>query len=148
MCIIIRDSCLHCDSVQYKKNGYLSSGKQNYGCNDWDRQFGVSFERSASDCPDKIIIYRLQAKVSELQSFVGKKANQPWLWRKLPSIYRQPATLRQRMSRLVRAALSVPKKLNNPIVTIKYFRSQFNLELMKNMRWNPPSKIQILEKGA
>jgi insertion element IS1 protein InsB len=46
-------------------------------------------------------------------------------------IERLNATLRQRISRLVRATLSFSKKLDNHIGAIKYFLSQYNLELAK-----------------
>ena len=147
------------------------------------------------DCPKDVILYCLTAEADELQSFVGKKANKQWLWlaidsrtrqalafyvgdrskksarklwKKLPVVYRWPATfwtdglssyqgvipaiqhrvvtkasrgtnhierlnctLRQRVSRLVRATLSFSKKLTNHIGAIKYFLSQYNLELAK-----------------
>ena len=46
-------------------------------------------------------------------------------------IERLNCTLRQRVSRLVRATLSFSKKLSNHIEAIKYFLSQYNLELAK-----------------
>ncbi|MGI9287055.1 MAG: IS1 family transposase [Pseudomonadales bacterium] len=46
-------------------------------------------------------------------------------------IERLNCTLRQRVSRLVRATLSFSKKLTNHIGAIKYFLSQYNLELAK-----------------
>ena len=46
-------------------------------------------------------------------------------------IERLNCTLRQRVSRLVRATLSFSKKLANHIGAIKYFLSQYNLELAK-----------------
>ena len=46
-------------------------------------------------------------------------------------IERLNCTLRQRVSRLVRATLSFSKKLTNHIGAIKYFLSQYNLELAR-----------------
>ena len=139
----------------------------------------------------RVILYRLEAEVDELWSFVGKKANRQWiwiamdadtrqimafyvgdrsrlcaeaLWRKLPTRYQEQAmfytdcyeayksvipsaqpraitklarktnhverfncTLRQRVSRLVRATLSFSKNLANHIGAIKYFICDYNL---------------------
>jgi IS1 family transposase len=146
-----------------------------------------------SQCPESVLIRRLEAEADELCSFVGKKTNKQWLWlaldaqtrqvlafhvgdrsrrsarklwKKIPLMYREHATfytdsyqaykgvipqeqhkaiskkarktnrverfnctLRQRVSRLVRSALSFSKKLANHIGAIKYFISHYNLEL-------------------
>ncbi len=146
-------------------------------------------------CPNNVLIRRLEAEADELCSFVGKKANKRWLWlaidaqsrqviafhvgdrsrksarklwRNIPAVYQEQATfytdayqaydgvippaqhraiskkvrktnrierfnctLRQRVSRLVRATLSFSKKLANHIGAIKYFISHYNLELAR-----------------
>jgi insertion element IS1 protein InsB len=138
-----------------------------------------------------VILPRLEAEIDELWSFVGKKANRPWvwiamdattrqvsafhvgdrsgqsaqaLWEKIPAGYQEHAlfytdhyaaytnvipsaqhraisklarktnhverfncTLRQRVSRLVRATLSFSKNLANHIGAIKYFICHYNL---------------------
>ena len=51
--------------------------------------------------------------------------------RKTNDVERLNGTLRQRLSRLVRATLSFSKKLKNHIGAIRYFLSQYNLELAK-----------------
>ena len=51
--------------------------------------------------------------------------------RKTNHIERLNCTLRQRISRLVRATLSFSKKLDNHISAIKYFLSHYNLELAR-----------------
>jgi insertion element IS1 protein InsB len=51
--------------------------------------------------------------------------------RKTNSVERLNGTLRQRLSRLVRATLSFSKKLKNHIGAIRYFLCQYNLELAK-----------------
>lgn len=143
----------------------------------------------------RIYLLRLEAEVDELWSFVGSKANKPWvwlafdsetrqviafyvgdrgresarqLWRRVPRGYRERATfysdhweadtgvipparhqvcskesgltsgierfnctLRQRVSRLVRATLSFSKKLANHIGAIKYFICHYNREVTR-----------------
>lgn len=56
---------------------------------------------------------------------VNKKA------RKTNHVERLNGTLRQRLSRLVRATLSFSKKLENHIGAIRYFLCHYNLELTK-----------------
>lgn len=245
--MIIREGCPQCGSTQFKKNGYLPSGKQSHRCRGCGRQFVLQFEqRLVSDqeralirrllcerlslhgicravgvtmrwlmgfigecyalAPDDlnvqlpgrpvgIVLRCLGVEADELQSFVGNKANKQWLWlamdtqsrqaiafhigdrskisarklwEQLPVVYRQRAlfwtdayqayqgvippaqhrainkkarqtnrierlncTLRQRLSRLVRSALSFSKKLDNHIGAIRYFLSYYNLELAR-----------------
>jgi insertion element IS1 protein InsB len=138
-----------------------------------------------------VVIQRLEVEADEMQSFVKKKENKPWmwiamdaktrqviafhvgdrsrrsakrLWAKMPAAYRQHATfytdqyvvyagvipaaqhraisklarttnhierfnntLRQRVSRLVREALSFSKKLAHHIGAIKLFICHYNL---------------------
>ena len=59
----------------------------------------------------------------EQHKAISKKA------RKTNRVERFNCTLRQRVSRLVRSALSFSKKLANHIGVIKYFISHYNLEL-------------------
>ena len=141
----------------------------------------------------RLTLMRLEAEADETWSFVGRKANQQWiwmaldtqtkqviafyvgdrsrrsarkLWRRMPQAYREDATfytdgwaaykgvipaarhqvcakatghtnmierfnctLRQRVSRLVREALSFSKKLENHIGAIKYFICHYNQEV-------------------
>jgi IS1 family transposase len=142
--------------------------------------------------PAKVLIYKLEAEVDEMWSFVQQKANKQWiwlamdaksrqiiafhvgdrsresakaLWAKIPAVYQHHATfhtdqydvyngvspaerhkaitkkarktnhverfnntLRQRLSRLVREALSFSKKMANHIGAIKFFICHYNLE--------------------
>jgi insertion element IS1 protein InsB len=42
--MVVRDACPACGSTQFKKNGHIHSGKQNYQCKACGRQFVVSTE--------------------------------------------------------------------------------------------------------
>ena len=241
--MVEREACPQCGSRQYKRNGRIHSGKQNYKCKACGRAFVLTPENHViteehqalierlllerislrgicravgvglrwllhfmvarfAAAPDhlyvqptagtqKVIRHRLEAEVDELWSFVGKKANRQWvwiamdadtrqiiafhvgdrsrqsaeaLWGKIPTGYQEQATfytdcyeaykgvipsaqhraitklarktnhverfnctLRQRVSRLVRATLSFSKKLSNHIGAIKYFICAYNL---------------------
>jgi insertion element IS1 protein InsB len=241
--MVEREACPQCGSRQYKRNGRIHTGKQNYKCKACGRAFVlvpenhvITEEQQAlierlllerislrgicrtagvglrwllhftvarfAAAPDHlyvqptrgtqiVILQRLEAEVDELWSFVGKKANRQWvwiamdadtrqimafyvgdrsrlcaeaLWRKIPTRYQQQAifytdcyeayksvipsaqhraitklarktnhierfncTLRQRVSRLVRATLSFSKNLANHIGAIKYFICDYNL---------------------
>jgi insertion element IS1 protein InsB len=241
--MVIRDLCPRCQSPEYKKNGHIHNGKQNYQCHNCGRQFVDCFEQDhVSDdtralierllverillrgicravgvtlkwllgflvqCVDAlpdhlhvepltghqdVMIQRLAVEADEMSSFVQKKSNKVWiwlamdtktrqvmafhvgdrsrrsakrLWAKIPRTYRQRATfytdqyvvyagvipaaqhraisklarqtnhleqfnntLRQRVSRLARDALSFSKKLANHIGAIKLFICHYNL---------------------
>jgi IS1 family transposase/transposase-like protein len=241
--MIKRETCPQCGSNQYKENGRIHTGKQNYKCKNCGRAFvlvpenhivteaqravierlllerislhgicrviGVGLrwllyfmvERftaapehlyvQPASGTQRVILHRLEAEVDELWSFVGRRANRQWvwiamdamtrqiiafhvrnrsrqsaqeLWEKIPAVYQEQArfytdcyeaykgvipsaqhqaitklarktnhverfncTLRQRVSRLVRATLSFSKKLANHIGAIKYFICDYNL---------------------
>jgi len=241
--MVARDACPACESPEYKKNGHIHTGKQNYRCKGCGRQFvlhaanraidkeqrslvarfllekislhgicravGVSirwlidfmvarFKAAPEhlhvhlpDRPGEVIIRRVEAEANEMHSFVKRKANEQWLWlaidratrqvvafhvgdrsrtsaqqlwANLPALYREQATfytdqyvvyqgvipaerhkamtkkvrltnhierfnntLRQRVSRLVRATLAFSKKLENHIGAIRYFICHYNL---------------------
>jgi insertion element IS1 protein InsB len=243
MIMIVREHCPECGSTQYKKNGHIHNGKQNYRCKVCGREFvlnpepivisaerrelikklllerislrgicrsvGVSMEwllefitETYDQLPDHlnaycieskkdIVIQTLECEADELWSFVDNKNNKQWvwlamdtntrqiiafhvgdrsresakkLWANIPEAYRTHAifytdqyesyegvipskqhyavpkqagktshierfncTLRQRVSRLVRKALSFSKKLENHIGAIKYFICHYNL---------------------
>jgi IS1 transposase len=82
-----------------------------------------------------VVIRRLDVEADEMQSFVKKKENKQFaqhrtiskLARKTNRIERFNNTLRQRMSRLVREALSFSKKLANHVGAIKLFICHYNL---------------------
>lgn len=98
---------------------------------------GDRSKASASELGRKIpLIYRAQAMLwtDAYQAYPGvipeaqhkaisKKA------RKTNHVERLNGTLRQRLSRLVRSALSFSKKLANHIGAIRLFLSHYNLEL-------------------
>src|SRR5215213_8119375 len=241
--MIKREACPQCGSRQYKRNGRIHTGKQNYKCKTCRRAFvlvpenhviteeqravieRLLLERGSlreicrviggglrwllyfmderfTAAPEhlyvqppaggqRVILHRLEAEADELWSFVGRKANRQWvwiamdadtrqiiafhvgdrsrqsaqeLWEKIPAVYQEQArfytdcyeaykgvipsaqhqaitklarktnhierfncTLRQRVSRLVRATLSFSKNLANHIGAIKYFICDYNL---------------------
>jgi len=82
------------------------------------------YRRNATFWTDGYVSYR--GVIPASQHRVVTKAS-----RKTNHIERLNCTLRQRVSRLVRATLSFSKKLDNHIGAIKYFLSQYNLELAR-----------------
>lgn len=58
-CMIIRDCCPQCGSVQFKKNGYLPSGKQSHRCKACGRQFVLQFEQRLASEQERALIKRL-----------------------------------------------------------------------------------------
>ena len=105
-------------------------------------------------CHGNVMLRRLEVEAEEMASFVQKKAHKQWiwiamdaktrqvitfhvgdrsrksakrLWAKIPHAERFNNTLRQRVSRLVREALSFSKKLANHIGAIKLFICHYNL---------------------
>ena len=57
--MIIRDRCPQCGSQQYKKNGHIHNGKQNYRCSDCGRQFVGVFEQHLISEEHRTLIERL-----------------------------------------------------------------------------------------
>ena len=51
--------CPHCHSAKIKKNGHTHYGKQNYQCNDCNRQFVESGQDWFVSCADKETIDKL-----------------------------------------------------------------------------------------
>jgi insertion element IS1 protein InsB len=88
------------------------------------RKLPAVYRRHATFWTDGYASY--QGVVSAIQHRVVTKAS-----RGTNHIERLNCTLRQRVSRLVRATLSFSKKLTNHIGAIKYFLSEYNLELRK-----------------
>jgi IS1 family transposase/transposase-like protein len=84
----------------------------------------AEYRQSATFWTDGYISY--QGVIPTSQHRVVTKAS-----RKTNHIERLNCTLRQRVSRLVRATLSFSKKLDNHIGAIKYFLSHCNLELAR-----------------
>ena len=233
-------NCPDCDSDHVVKNGHIHNGKQNFMCNDCNRQFVEDptqklISKETKGLIDKLLLerislagflgvtgvseawlqnyvnkryesvsqkieappkekIRLTIQCDEMWSFVGKKDNKQWiwlaldadsrsivgvyvgsrdregarrLWASLPPVYRQCAvcytdfweayekvipskrhravgketgktnrierfncTVRQRVSRLVRKALSFSKKLANHIGAIWYFVHSYNASLL------------------
>jgi len=82
------------------------------------------YRRHATFWTDGYISY--QGVIPAIQHRIVTKAS-----RGTNHIERLNCTLRQRVSRLVRATLSFSKKRTNHIGAIKYFLSQYNLELAK-----------------
>jgi len=57
--MIIRDRCPQCGSQQYKKNGHIHNGKQNYRCCGCGRQFVGVFEQHLISEEQRALIGRL-----------------------------------------------------------------------------------------
>ena len=84
----------------------------------------AAYRQSATFWTDGYVSY--QGVIPTSQHRVVTKA-----FRKTNHIERLNCTLRQRVSRLVRATLSFSKKLDNHVGAIKYFLSHYNLELAR-----------------
>ena len=57
--MVVRDACPACGSTQYKKNGHIYNGKQNYQCKDCGRQFVQRFEQYLIAAEKRALIERL-----------------------------------------------------------------------------------------
>jgi insertion element IS1 protein InsB len=57
--MVVRDACPACGSTQFKKNGHIHSGKQNYQCKACGRQFVVSTEERLIDSEQRTLIEHL-----------------------------------------------------------------------------------------
>ena len=79
-----------------------------------------AYRRYATFHTDQYVVYKGVIPVAQHQT-ISKQA------RKTNHIERLNNTLRQRVSRLVRSALSFSKKLDNHIGAIKYFICHYNL---------------------
>ncbi len=63
--MVLRDACPGCGSPQFKKNGHIHSGKQNYQCKACGRQFVASTEdRIISDEQRTVIEHLLRERIS------------------------------------------------------------------------------------
>jgi transposase-like protein len=57
--MVVRDACPACGSTQFKKNGHIHSGKQNYQCKACGRQFVVSTEERIISSEQRTLIEHL-----------------------------------------------------------------------------------------
>jgi insertion element IS1 protein InsB len=63
--MVVRDACPGCGSIQFKKNGHIHSGKQNYQCKACGRQFVASAEdRIIADEQRTLIEHLLHERIS------------------------------------------------------------------------------------
>ena len=85
----------------------------------WDK-IPKAYRRYATFHTDQYVVYKGVIPAAQHQA-ISKQA------RKTNHIERFNNTLRQRVSRLVRSALSFSKKLSNHIGAIRYFICNYNL---------------------
>ena len=57
--MVVRDACPACGSTQFKKNGHIHSGKQNYQCKACGRQFVVSTEERIISSEQRTLVEHL-----------------------------------------------------------------------------------------
>jgi insertion element IS1 protein InsB len=63
--MVVREACPACGSTQFKKNGHIHSGKQNYQCTTCGRQFVASAEeRIIADEQRMLIEHLLRERIS------------------------------------------------------------------------------------
>ena len=65
--MIVRDACPGCGSPQFKKNGHIHSGKQNYQCKACGRQFVVSTEERIISSEQRTLIEHLLCECISLR---------------------------------------------------------------------------------
>jgi transposase-like protein len=63
--MVVRDACPGCRSPQFKKNGYIHSGKQHYQCKACGRQLVASVEaHTISDHQRTLIEHLLRERIA------------------------------------------------------------------------------------
>ena len=66
--MVVRDACPACGSTQFKKNGHIHSGKQNYQCKACGRQFVVSTEERIISSEQRTLVEHLLCERISLQT--------------------------------------------------------------------------------
>jgi transposase-like protein len=58
--MVAREACPQCASPQFKKNGHIHNGKQNYQCKNCGRQFVLQPENRVIDADQRTLVERFR----------------------------------------------------------------------------------------